>query len=63
MLSDAARFSRSDVALADIVEQRRLTVVNVTHYRNDMRTLHEIFAHFADAHDILEPVFRRLIEL
>ena len=42
VLRDAARFARDDVRLADVVEQRRLTVVDVTHDRDDRRTRHEI---------------------
>ena len=38
VLRDAARFARDDVRLADVVEQRRLTVVDVTHDRDDRRT-------------------------
>ncbi len=43
VLRDAAGLAGYDVGVADIVEQRRLTVVDMTHDRNDRRTGHEIF--------------------
>ena len=42
VLRDAARFARDDVRLSDVVEQRRLSVVDVTHDRDDRRTRDEI---------------------
>ena len=40
VLRDAARFTRSDLGAADVVQQRRLTVVDVPHDRHDRRTRH-----------------------
>ena len=42
VLRDAARFAGDDVRLADVVEQRRLAVVDVTHDGDDRRTRHEL---------------------
>ena len=38
VLRDAARFAARDARLADVVEQRRFAVVDVTHDRDDRRT-------------------------
>ena len=43
VLRDTARFTFDDVGFADVVEQRRLTVIDVAHHRNDGRTRHEVF--------------------
>src|SRR6185437_8067167 len=43
VLRDAARFTRDDVRLADVIEQRGLAVVDVTHDGDDGRTRDEIF--------------------
>ena len=43
VLRDTTGFTSDDVRLADVVEQRRLAVVNVTHDRDDRRTRHEVF--------------------
>jgi hypothetical protein len=37
VLRDAPRFARDDVRLADVIEERRLPVVDVTHDRHDRR--------------------------
>ena len=42
VLRDTARFARDDVRLADVVEERRLTMVDVTHDRDDRRTRRQI---------------------
>ena len=42
VLRDAAGLAGDDVRLADVVEQRRLAVVDVAHDRDDRRTRHEI---------------------
>ena len=42
MLRDAAGFTGDNVCFADIVEQRSLTVVNVTHYGNDWSAWFEV---------------------
>jgi len=38
VLGDTARFARRDLGATDVVEQRRLAVVDVTHDRDDWRT-------------------------
>src|SRR5690554_4686400 len=55
MLRDAARFSRSDVRLADAIEQRRLSMVDVSHHGDDgcadlaiLLGVHEITAGISD---------------
>ena len=48
VLRDAARLARDDVGLPDVVEQRRLAVVDVTHDRDDRRTRHELFGRVLD---------------
>ena len=40
VLRDAARFTRGNLGAADVVQKRRLTVVNVTHDRDDRGTGH-----------------------
>ena len=42
MLRDAARLAFDDVRLADVVQQRGLAVVHVSHDRHDRRTRHEV---------------------
>ena len=42
VLRDAARLAGDDVRLADVVEQRRLAVIDVTHDGDDRRTRREI---------------------
>ncbi len=42
VLRDTARFAFDDVGLADVVQQRGLTVVDVSHHGHDGRPLHEI---------------------
>ena len=42
MLGDAARLGRGNVRVADIVEQRGLTVVDVTHNNNDRSAVDEV---------------------
>ena len=42
VLRDSARFTCNYVRLADVVKQRRLTVVHVTHYGHDRRTRREV---------------------
>lgn len=42
MLGDAARFARSDAAIADVVQQGRLAVVDVAHDGHDRRTRLEV---------------------
>ena len=44
VLRDAAGLARHDVRLADVVEQRRLAVIDVTHDGDDRRPRHEILA-------------------
>ena len=44
VLRDSAGFARDDVRLADVVEQRRLAVIDVTHDGDDRRTRLELFA-------------------
>jgi hypothetical protein len=44
VLRDTAGFTSDHVGLADVVEQRRLAVVNVTHDRDDRRTRHEVLS-------------------
>ena len=51
VLRDAAGLARDDVGLADIVEQRGLTVIDVSHHRDDGRARDEVVFvvfHFAD---------------
>ena len=42
-LGNAARFGRGDVALANLVQQRRLAVIHVSHDGHDGSARHEIF--------------------
>ena len=42
VLSDTACLSGNDIGLSDIVEERGLTMVNVSHHGNDRSTWHEI---------------------
>ena len=42
VLGDAARLARDDVRLPDVVEQRRLAVVDVAHDRDDRRPRHQL---------------------
>ena len=44
VLRDAAGLARDDVRLADVVEQRRLAVVDVTHDRDDRRARLELLS-------------------
>src|SRR6185437_7918777 len=48
VLRDATGFTRDDVRLADVVEQRRLAVVDVTHDRHDRRTRNQILGLIGD---------------
>ena len=43
VLGNASGLTRNHIGLADIVEKRGLTVVDMTHYRDDRRTGYEIF--------------------
>ena len=43
VLRDAAGLARNDVGLADVVEQRGLTVIDVTHHRHNWRAADEVF--------------------
>ena len=43
VLRDAARLARGDLGAADVVEQRRLAVVDVAHDRDDRRTRQRLF--------------------
>ena len=43
VLRDTAGLALDDVGLADVVQQRGFTVVDVTHHGNDRRTRHEVF--------------------
>ena len=43
VLGDTTSLTSDDIGIADVVEERRLTVVNVTHHRDDRRTLAEVF--------------------
>ena len=43
MLRNAARFALGDIRAPDLVEKRRLAVVDVPHHRNHRRTGHIIF--------------------
>src|SRR5207247_1433807 len=58
VLRDAACLTRHDVGLADVIEQRRLAVVDVTHHRHDRRPrlerrLRVVGRLFAFADDVL----------
>jgi hypothetical protein len=52
VLRDAARLAGDDVRLADVVEERRLAVVDVTHDGHDRRTEDEVLGR---VHDLLGP--------
>ena len=43
VLSDTTGLTSNHIRLADIVEERSLTVVNVSHHRNDWCARHEVF--------------------
>ena len=43
VLRDSPRFTGDDIRLADVVEQRRLAVVHVTHDGHDWRTRYHLF--------------------
>ena len=43
MLGNTTRFTRNNVCRTNVVEQRSLTVVNVTHHCNDGSTFEEVF--------------------
>ena len=43
VLGDTAGLACDDVGLADVVQQRCLTVVDVTHHGDDRRTFHQFF--------------------
>ena len=43
VLRDSPRFTRDDIRLADVVEQRRLAVVDVTHDGHDRRSRYHLF--------------------
>ena len=42
VLGDSTRFSCNDVGLSDVVQKRRLSVVNVAHYRYNGRSRNEV---------------------
>ena len=43
VLGDTTSLTSDDVGIADVVEERRLTVVNVTHHSDDRSALAEVF--------------------
>ncbi len=53
MLRDTAGLARSDIRLADVVQQRRLTVVDVSHDRYDRRTRNQLLLAVLDSLDSL----------
>ena len=55
VLRDAARLARSDTRFADVVEKRRLAVVDVAHDRDDGRTGDEIFGIVLVDFDVFHP--------
>ena len=46
VLRDTARFAGDYVRLADVIQQRRFTVVDVPHHRNDRRPRNGVFVRF-----------------
>ena len=42
MLSNTSRLASNDIGIADVVEQRRLTMVYVSHHSNNGRAWHKI---------------------
>src|SRR6185437_399816 len=54
VLRDTTGFTRHDIGLADVVEQRRLTVVDVTHDRDDWRTRLELLVGILDGRSRVE---------
>ena len=43
VLSDTAGFTGNHIGITNVVEQRRFTVVHVTHHRHHRRSAHEVF--------------------
>ena len=63
MLRNAARLARGDVGLADIVQQRGLAVVNVTHDGDDRRTGLQLIFGILRARFLSQRILSRAIEL
>ncbi len=63
MLRDAARLARGNVGLADIVQQRGLAVVNVTHNGDDRRTGLQLIFSILCARFLSQRILCRAVEL
>ena len=63
VLRDAAGLTLDDVRLADVVQKRGLTVVDVSHDRHDRRTRHEILLLVGLGLDGLLYVYRHELDL
>ena len=63
VLSDAARFARRHMRLADVVEQRGLAVIDVAHDGDDRRTRQKILLVVLDLDVLGEHVLRCLFDL
>ena len=53
VLCDAACLTCNNVGLSDVVQQRSLTMIHMSHYRNNRRTWLEIFFSICFFHDSL----------